>query len=195
VKITVSGLTAAGKTTHARRLADELGLPYFSASQIVSRLSGQPGPWSPRIDTVRAERDIDAEVDRHITHLFETAPAGVFDAWALPWLTAAPAIRVWIESDQPSRVRKAYVSELRRGRVPDEQAVQELVNTKDRFSQQQFKIRHKFDLFIDHDVFDIVIDNSAYIPVASIAASDHGIESFHPVFLERIVRTAGLSMP
>jgi cytidylate kinase len=191
----ISGLTAAGKTTHAKRLATDLGIPYFSASPIFAELTGKGGPWSPSIDRARAQQDVDSEVDRRIVALFEKSPEGVFDAWALPWLTDGPAIRIWMASDFDSRLRKACVSELRRGNPVDRQRLREIVAAKDDFSRVQFRRRHGFDLFVEHAVFDATVDNSAWIPVASIRASDRGIEQFHPVLTAAVLKCAGRDGP
>jgi cytidylate kinase len=186
IKILISGLTAAGKTTHARRLAQVLDLPYFSASQILAEILGDNGPWSPRVDLLRADHDVDREVDRRILQTFDIQPEGVFDAWALPWLTSSSALRVWLESDLPSRVRKAFVTELRRGNHPEYPEIEQLVLKKDDFSRRRFQHTHRFDIYVDRTVFDLVIDNSSYIPRASIEASDRGIKAFELVLLSKL---------
>ena len=61
--IVISGLTAAGKTTHALLLAQELGYRYISATAIIADLAGVsrdevgPGFWQKYGDKIRKLRD------------------------------------------------------------------------------------------------------------------------------------------
>lgn len=56
--VMVSGFTAAGKTTHARALARELGWEYLGMSQIRRRLlpesASARAEWTPRGDELHA---------------------------------------------------------------------------------------------------------------------------------------------
>jgi cytidylate kinase len=193
MRIILSGLTAAGKTTHGKLLARHLGLPYYSSSQLIAELVGVSGPWTPDMDVARADDDIDLEADRRICQAFDSAERGVFDAWALAWLSDGKAIRVWLESDLPSRVRKAAVTELRRGSTPRLQDLESLVTAKDEFSRAQFQRLYSFDLFTDQDVFDVTVNNSGFIPEASILCSDAGIVSFAGVLHGLITDWARIS--
>ena len=185
-KVIVSGLTAAGKTTHSKLIADFLDVPYFSGSGLLSELAGIPGPWRPEVDLVRTEGALDRALDTLMISRLDTSQDGVFDAWTLPWLTTSPVIKVWIQSDLPSRVRKAMVTELRRGELPVQEAVQGMVYEKDEFSRTLFNKLYDFDLFNDHWVFDLVIDNSSYISAATIEDSDKGIASFNEALLAKL---------
>jgi predicted kinase len=79
--ILISGFTAAGKTTHARLLAEDLGWAYLGLSGIRRELLG-PGE--------------------------------------------AGEVRVWLASDERSRLRKAAVTFLRRGLPPPDGLTQEV---------------------------------------------------------------------
>jgi cytidylate kinase len=183
-KIVVAGLTAAGKTTHSQLIASAFSVPYFSGSALLSELADMPGPWKPDIDVLRSQGDLDLELDRMMVRKFESSAEGIFDTWALPWLSSSDAVRVWIESDMDSRVRKAAVTELRRGLRPNMSDVRKVVESKDSFSRELFTRLYDFDLYDDHEVFDIVIDNSSFIPRATIEASDRGIREFNRLMLD-----------
>lgn len=105
MNIAVSGLAAAGKTTHARLLARWLDFDYVSADE----------SWPGRMRFVQgvgverhgAKTDGDSSVEVVINTLVDalrTRDRTVFDSWAAPWLPASvPCIRVWIESTLDSR--------------------------------------------------------------------------------------------
>ncbi len=51
--IAFAGLTAAGKTTHARRLAADLGYRYVSATDILLEILALAGLSSSQLETAR----------------------------------------------------------------------------------------------------------------------------------------------
>lgn len=185
--VLVSGFTAAGKTTHARLLAEFLGWEYLGMSEIRrSRIpaSGTPHEeWHPRGDDLRAgDPRLDLDMDHRIKERIESAEAPlVVDAWLQPWLCELSATRVWLGSDFASRVLKAQVSRLRAG-LPPTSSTAGTVARKDEFSVEHFRRLYGVDFGPDPAVFDLVLDNSGYISAASIRASDDGIGRFAPVF-------------
>jgi cytidylate kinase len=101
--ILISGFTAAGKTTHARLLAEDLGWAYLGLSGVRRELPGYgeatepPGAeWEPAMDRPMTQR------------LATMRGPAVVDAWLQPWLSGrADAVRVWLDSDEQSRLRNA----------------------------------------------------------------------------------------
>ena len=74
--IAISGLTAAGKTTHAKILAAELEYSYVSATEIMADMLGinrsevGPGFWQKHGDSIakiRDATDLDRELDNRLT--------------------------------------------------------------------------------------------------------------------------------
>ena len=116
--IAFAGLTAAGKTTHAKRLAWALGYNYVSATDILLEILDidEPGDqiWFTRLDEINAVRGdgaVDAELEERLVQMNRTRNRTVFDTWALAWIGDDPLVRIWIESDLESRSRKCFVSE------------------------------------------------------------------------------------
>ena len=73
--IAFAGLTAAGKTTHAQRLAADLGYDYVSATDIlfeILRVPRDTHPWFNQADAISAARDdgaVDAELESRLVDL------------------------------------------------------------------------------------------------------------------------------
>jgi cytidylate kinase len=175
MKIIVSGLTAAGKTTLSRRLAASLGLPYFSASQILrEHLSDTSEEWSPALDRKRTELSLERAVDAAMIRALHDQPTGVFDSWGLPWYSDEPAIRVWLESSRDSRLRKCYVSYLQRRTPKTSDECASIVDAKDSMSRAVFLANWGFDIFVDRRPFDMIVDCSAQIPVATVEHAEAG---------------------
>lgn len=186
-RIVISGLTAAGKTTHAKKLAEYLGLEYFSSSEVLGQLTGLEGAWSPSVDLRRVgDEEIDRQLDALVLREFHSRSECVFDAWALPWICDGPAIHLWIESDFPSRVRKCMVSRLDRGDTPDARDCLSVVRAKDQFSRDVFLRNHGFDLFTDRSPFDLILNNSSLIPRPTVECAQRGIATFHSEIVEAI---------
>jgi cytidylate kinase len=185
--VVLSGLTAAGKTTHTRRLAAELGWPSLHATEI---LLGEIDPgassdseWFTRLAEIESMRDggqIDDRVDELILARIRTSSALVVDSWALPWYGPKDLINIWIGSDRLSRAWKCQVSRLPLTDFSSEQCAA-LIDDKDQASRERFLYRYGFDLFSNRTPFDFVLDNSHLITAPTRASSDNGIARFGAV--------------
>jgi cytidylate kinase len=183
--IAFAGLTAAGKTTHAQRLAADLGYDYVSATDIlfeILRVPRDAHPWFDQADAISAAREdgaVDAELESRLVDLARTSDRVVFDSWALAWICPVPVLRIWIESDLPSRTRKCLVS---LGDEPRPLAeCERVLRAKDDYNRAMFRHRHSFDLFTDRERYHVVLCNSHLIPAATRQESRRGIEEFAPV--------------
>lgn len=191
--IAFAGLTAAGKTTHAQRLAADLGYDYVSATNIlfeILRVPRDTHPWfnqAGAISTARQDGAVDAELESRLIDLARTRDRTVFDSWALAWICPVPVVRIWIESDLPSRTRKCLVSLGSEPRPLGE--CEAVLRSKDDYNRAMFLRRHGFDLFCDRERYHAVLCNSHLIPTATGQESRRGIEAFAPV-----VRDAALAV-
>lgn len=184
--IAFAGLTAAGKTTHARLLAEALEYDYVSATDILLEIIGINAPsdqvWFNRLEEINIARDdtaVDTELERRLLELNRTRERTVFDTWALAWIGDDPLVRIWIESDIPSRTRKCMISQ-RPTRLSLAECRQ-LIQEKDEYNRNMFQRRHGFDLFRDRIRYDVVLDNSHLIPDATQTSSERGIATFAPI--------------
>jgi cytidylate kinase len=98
---------------------------------------------------------------------------------ALAWIGDDPLVRIWIESDLESRVRKCLVSQGERRMSPDQ--CRDLLNDKDDFNRRVFRRRHAFDLFTARHRYDVLLDNGHLIPMPTESAAHEGIEAFAPI--------------
>ncbi|MBB5154933.1 cytidylate kinase family protein [Saccharopolyspora phatthalungensis] len=183
----IAGLTAAGKTTHARLLADALGYRYVSATGILLELLGIESDtgraWfdhQERIRKARSAGDVDAELDRRLIQLATEEDGLVLDSWAIAWTCRVPMVRLWFESDALSRTWKCFVSQ---GESPehDLDGCLRIIEDKDTSTRDLFLQHHGFDLFLDREIFDAILDNTHLIHRPTRRAADAGIAAFAPV--------------
>jgi cytidylate kinase len=191
--IATAGLTAAGKTTHGKLLAAALGYEYVSATQLflkhLKMTAEKPeGLWFRAFDEIekaRADDSVDDAVESELRQLASERSHTVFDTWALPWITDLPMLRIWFESDVESRNRKSYVSQFFSG-IDRKLTLDEClphISAKDDTTRERFLRRHKFDLFSDHECFDIRVTNSSLIPDPSVQCARAGIRTLSSVLL------------
>jgi cytidylate kinase len=173
-------------------LASHLGWRYIGSSQIFRRVLSPKlatdREWDPTFDACRSETpSLDYALDKQMEQIIDesTSPL-VVDAWLQPWLCRrSDAVRVWLESDFPSREIKARVSFMRASLAPPINIDSQIKN-KDDFSSRAFKRLYNISFGPDPGVFDLILDNSCFIKQASIAASDSGIAAFRRDFEQAI---------
>jgi len=185
--IAFAGLTAAGKTTHTRLLAGQLGYEVVSATAILLDMLGVRANvekiWFTdyeRIQKAREDDRIDIELERRVREVAQSQDGLILDTWAMAYIYEGPLIRLWIESDEDSRMRKCYVSQGQEKSL-NLSACRQLIHEKDTSVRSQFVRRLHFDLFTDMSRYDAILNNTALIPEPTDQCSRTGIRTFAPV--------------
>jgi len=187
VRLVIAGLTAAGKTTLAHKLADQFTLDYVSASTILRQTLGDTSRhWTPALDLRRNDLSLERKVDSLVQEAFRQSQHAVFDCWGLPWTAGDvrdPAVFIWIESDPESRFRKCFVSYLERGTPKTYDECRDIVIAKDAKSREIFMANWGFDIYTDRSPFDIVLDASSLIPQADLKTAEQGARALYQACL------------
>lgn len=191
--VAFAGLTAAGKTTHAKLLAEALGYEYISATDVLMdvlgmRRSESRTVWFTHLDAIHSMREsdeVDDELERRLIKIAGDNDGLVLDTWALPWICQLPMVRLWMESDELSRTWKCFLSQEKDVNIScDMSTCGRLVHKKDQETRKIFLRRHRFDLFSDRTVFDLILSNTDLIAAPTRQAADRGIAKFAPVVLQ-----------
>ena len=193
--IAFAGLTAAGKTTHARLVAQELGYTYISATEVMLDILQFRGTdpnraWLDNYNEIEKAREgdrADIELETRMTKLSNSQDGLVLDTWAMAWIYSGPTpmVRLWIESNESSRTRKCYVSQGN-NKDRDLKECRQLINQKDGDTRMKFQRRLSFDLFTDRSRYNVILDNSRLIPEATTEVAQRGIATFAPIVLEAV---------
>ncbi|MEM2875723.1 MAG: cytidylate kinase family protein [Candidatus Bathyarchaeia archaeon] len=163
--ICISGLTASGKSTVAKMLAERYGLKYYSGGGMLKELAISEGytsggeDWWSTEDGKRflRERLINPDYDRRVDQmLLKKAEEGnvVLDSWTMPWLLNY-GFKVWIEASREVRAKRLS------GRSGEsiEDALKALEN-KDGVTRKIYKSLYDIDLGLDLSPFHVILDNS-----------------------------------
>jgi len=163
IVICVAGLTASGKSTAARRLAQKFGLNYFSGGTALKELAVKMGykaqdkGWWEMGEGRRflEQRLRDFQFDRQVDdELLRCAEKGnvVLDSWTMPWL-CKKGFKIWIEVSPEERARRL----VRRDKISIEEA-ERAIREKDGKTKRLYEKLYGFKLGEDFSPFDLILD-------------------------------------
>lgn len=163
IVICIAGLTASGKSTVARRIADKFGLKYHSGGTALKELAVKVGykaegrGWWESAEGMRffEQRLRDARFDKQVdAELLKVAEQGnvVLDSWTMPWLSEK-GFKIWIEVSSEERARRL----ARRDKVSVEEAGK-VLKEKDNKTKSVYEKLYGFKLGEDYSPFDLVLD-------------------------------------
>jgi cytidylate kinase len=183
--IIISGLTAAGKTTHAKLLCQEFKLRYVSASQILLRLAGlradlPPDFWVTREGRAVSDRVSWQQIDDEFRAVEAKARCTVFDCQSLPWLCSTDCMSIWIGSSLQSRIMKAMISHRNTSRLTPSQVAEGLA-AKDLHARDQIFRNYGVNLFSNRAPFRLIVDISSFIEAPTEAAARVSIARAHAI--------------
>ncbi len=165
IVICISGMTASGKSTVARRLAEKYNLKYYSGGTILKELAISEGYFPSGSDWWETEegrrflkkRMKDSKYDLKVDQLLlEKAKSGgvLLDSWTMPWLCDR-GLKIWIEASIEERARRLS----KRDKITFEEALERL-REKDEATKRIYKRLYGFSLGEDFTPFHIVLDNT-----------------------------------
>jgi len=164
IVICLAGLTACGKSTAARRLAEKYRLKYISGGTALKELAlkmgynAKDGGWWETQEGMRflEQRLRDPKFDKQIdAQLHDWAERGdvVLDSWTMPWLTKK-GFKIWLEVSPAERAKRL----AHRDNISLKEAAQ-VIKEKDGKTRRIYKRLYGFKLGEDYSPFDLVLDS------------------------------------
>jgi cytidylate kinase len=162
--ICLAGLTACGKSTAARRLAEKYRLTYVSGGTALKELALKLGykakskGWWETPEGMRflEQRLRDPKFDKQIdAQLLERAEHGdvVLDSWTMPWLTKK-GFKIWLEVSPAERAKRL----AHRDGLSLKEAEQ-VIKEKDGKTRRIYERLYGFKLGEDYSPFDLILDS------------------------------------
>ena len=183
--VCISGLTAAGKTTHSHLLAGEFGLTYVSGSQIQLNFMGV-SPIQPKDFWITEEakafwdKKQFERIDAELIRLESIAEGYIFDTSTMPWRHKRSALCIWLESSLESRILKSIVSHRGRGRFSAEDYRERLIE-KDLATINLYKELYNINIGVDLSCFHLILDIGELITEPTLHASLKSIAIAHSI--------------
>jgi len=163
IVICLAGMTACGKSTAARQLAQKYGLKYVSGGTVLKELALRMGyksrekGWWETAEGIRflEHRMRDPRFDKQVdSELLSWVRRGnvVLDSWTMPWLSKT-GFKIWLEVSPQERTRRLSS----RDRISLGKA-EELIKEKDGKTKRIYERLYGFRLGEDFSPFDLVLD-------------------------------------
>jgi len=163
IVICIAGMTACGKSTVARRLAEKYGLKYVSGGTVLKELAirmgykAQERGWWETTEGIRfLERRLrdfrfDKQVDAELLNWAEQGNV-VLDSWTMPWLFKN-GFKIWIEVSLQERAKRL----AHRDKMSLREA-EKAITEKDGKTKRIYERLYGFKLGEDFSPFDLVLD-------------------------------------
>jgi len=163
IVISIAGMTACGKSTVAKRLAQKYSLKYISGGTALKEIAigmgykAQERGWWETTEGLRflEKRLRDFRFDKQAdTELLKWAEQGnvVLDSWTMPWLFK-DGFKIWIEVSPQERARRL----ARRDKISLGEA-DKTIREKDGKTKRIYEKLYGFKLGEDFSPFDLVLD-------------------------------------
>jgi len=166
IVICLAGLTACGKSTAARRLAEKYGLEYVSGGTALKELALKKGyktrgrGWWEAPEGMRfleqrlRDPTFDKEIDARLLEWVERGDV-VLDSWTMPWLSKR-GFKVWLEVSPAERARR-----LAHRDGMSVEAAAKVIGEKESKTRRIYESLYGFRLGEDYSPFDLILDSES----------------------------------
>jgi cytidylate kinase len=169
IVICLAGMTACGKSTVAKRLAEKYRLKHVSGGAVLKELALQMGyksqerGWWETIEGMRflEQRLRDPRFDKQVdAELLNWAQRGnvVLDSWTMAWLSKM-GFKIWLEVSPQERAKRL----ASRDRISLREA-EKVIKEKDGKTKQIYERLYGFKLGEDFSPFDLILDSEQLNP-------------------------------
>ena len=153
--ITISGLSASGKTTEAKAIAKHFNLEYHSAGEIFREIARERGIPLEKFSKTRPEK-IDLLIDKKTLELAIRGNV-VLDGRLTGWVAGKWAkVRVWV--DCPLYIRAKRMAQREGISVSK---AKRLIKERDEADREKYLERYGVDI-LDKSVYNMIVKNSKW---------------------------------
>jgi len=161
IVVAMSGLHGSGKSTHARRLAPELGLRYVSAGELFRRIALERGISLEEMTRLaNQDPEIDKALDARTKE--ESRKGGiVIDAALAGWMAENADIKIFLKAPFEARMHRIAVREG----LPLEEAKRRTL-LRERVERERYRRYYGVDVS-DLSIYDVVLNTELFDPDAT----------------------------
>ncbi len=162
--ITIAGAIGSGKSTTARRVAEELGYAHFSSGDLFRAIAKDRGISIEEINhQAELEKEIDRAVDDRLKQLYDRSELVIDSRLAYHWMP--DAFKVYLAVEPHLAAERIYYGIKNEGRVSQKaDSVEEaLLATRGRYESEKRRYRELYGIDIDdHSIFDLELDTGKH---------------------------------
>lgn len=160
--ITISGFHGTGKSTHAKKLAEEFGLRLVSAGMIFRQIASERGISTEELSRLAVkDKRIDLLIDERTKEEAKTGSV-VLDGHLTGWMAKDYAdIKIFLTASTPVRAQRI----ANRNRIPIKEAEHQML-TIERIEGDRWKKFYEINL-ANQIIYDVIL-NTGLLPRKSI---------------------------
>lgn len=159
MKITMTGSVYSGKSTVAKRLAEDLKIKLYNAGEIQRHLAEEKGMSIKEYNEYMENMGLDKEVDMRTEKIGKNEDNFIFDA-RLAWFFIPDSYKIFLKVQEDTAVKRAMEDKRRSAEnyITMEEARK---NIRERMNLEstRFKRLYGADLY-DMNNYDLVVDTS-----------------------------------
>ncbi len=154
--ITIAGHHGSGRSTHARLLAESLGLRYISSGMIFRNRAEELGVTLEQMNKIASEEpDFDKWLDEQ-TKIESRKKGLVVDANLSAWMAEDPDIKIFVTCPYEERVKRIA---SREDREYDE--VDHETRVREELEQQRYQEYYGVDI-TDLSIYDVILNTNLF---------------------------------
>ncbi|MBI5369997.1 cytidylate kinase family protein [Candidatus Uhrbacteria bacterium] len=166
--ITLTGRPGSGKSTIAKRLSENLGIPWYSMGDLRGKMAHERGMTIDEFNTLGETQDFtDTEVDDYQTKLGQEQQDVIMDG-RLSWHFIPNSFKIFLDVDEDEAAQRIFDASkkgLRKDERPYASAEEVKERVRARVASDQSRYQKYYGLdYLNQANYDLVIDTTHLSP-------------------------------
>ncbi|MGM5482582.1 MAG: (d)CMP kinase [Nanobdellota archaeon] len=159
MKISISGTPASGKSSIAKKLAEELGYKYYSMGDLQRQIANEKNITIQELSKLESEdKSIDQQIDNKQRKLGKEKDNFIIDSRLAPHFIP-DAVKIFVDADPNIRAERRVGQKRNEENFESTQDAFELMQKRQESDRDRFINFYGFD-FLDMSNYELVVDTT-----------------------------------